>query len=287
MKFKLLLLLFLACGFQMVQAQDFNISGRLIDSKNKTPLEAATVVIETVKDSSMITYTITDNQGNFKLEGKSYQNVANLYVTFVGYAAYSKQINFEEGTTIALGDIPLEFGVETLGDVVVNARAAPVTIKKDTLEFNVASFKTKKDANVEDLLRELPGVEVDEQGQITINGKPVNKILVNGKPFFSDPTMATRNLTKEIVDKIQIVDTKTESEEFTGEEGDDQNKTINITIDKEKNKGIFGRVAGGLGTDERFEYAGILNYFNNDRRLSVLGSGNNINSPGFSFGEIE
>ncbi|MEH6407107.1 MAG: hypothetical protein V7767_07490, partial [Leeuwenhoekiella sp.] len=86
----------------------------------------------------------------------------------------------------------------------------------------------------------MPGVEVDEQGNITVNGKPVNQILVNGKPFFGDdPTIATRNLTKEIVDKIQVVNTKTKSEAFTGEAGDDQNKTINITIDEDKNKGIF------------------------------------------------
>ncbi|WP_031427271.1 outer membrane beta-barrel protein [Flavimarina sp. Hel_I_48] len=287
MRSKYCFLILFGCVIYSTQAQKFKITGKLIDAQNESPLEAATVVVETVKDSSMITYTITDKSGAFNLEGKAYQDTVNFYVTFVGYAPYSKKINLKESTAISLGDIPLGFAVEALGDVVVKARAAPVTIKKDTLEFNVASFKTKKDANVEDLLRELPGVEVDEQGQITINGKPVNKILVNGKPFFSDPTMATRNLTKEIVDKIQIVDTKTESEEFTGEEGDDQNKTINITIDKEKNKGIFGRVAGGLGTDERFEYAGILNYFDNNRRLSVLGNGNNINSPGFSFGEIE
>ena len=286
-KIYLFLLATVLCGLG-AGAQDFNITGKLIDSKTKTPLEAATVVVETVKDSSMITYTITDKAGDFELKGKSYQDQANLYVSFVGYAAYSKKIDFTNGSDIKLGNIPLEEGVETLGDVIVKGRAAPVTIKKDTLEFDVASFKTKKDANVEDLLKELPGVEVDEQGNITINGKPVNKVLVNGKPFFGDdPTIATRNLTKEIVKKIQVVDTKTESEAFTGEEGDDQNKTVNITIDKDKNKGVFGRVAAGGGTDDRFEYAGFANYFNNDRRISVLGGGNNINSPGFSFGEIE
>jgi hypothetical protein len=174
-----------------------------------------------------------------------------------------------------------------LDEVIVKSRA-PVTIKKDTLEFNVASFKTKKNATVEDLLKELPGVEVDTQGNITVNGKPVNKILVNGKPFFGDdPTIATRNLTKEIVEKIQVTDTKTDSEAFTGEKGDENNKTINIQIDEEKNKGIFGRVAAGGGTDKRFEYAGLINYFDNDLRVSALAGGNNINSPGFSFGEIE
>lgn len=270
------------------QAQEFTISGRLVDSNTKTPLEAATVFAETVRDSSLITYTITDRDGRFSLNGRTGANTVNVYISFVGYTPYEKQITLGEDRNYTMNEVPLDFQVETLGDVVIKARRAPVTIKKDTLEFNVSSFKTKKDANVEDLLRELPGVEVDAQGQITVNGKPVNQILVNGKPFFGDdPTIATRNLTKEIVEKIQVTDTKTKSEAFTGEAGDDQNKTINITIDEDKNKGTFGRVAAGGGTDERFEYAGLVNYFDNDLRLSVLAGGNNINSPGFSFGEIE
>lgn len=270
------------------QAQDFSISGKLIDSQTKAPLEAATVFAETVKDSSLITYTITDKSGDFALKSKFGQDKLSLYVSFIGYESYSKTIDLTQGRDIVLGEIPLQVQIETLGDVIVNARSAPVTIKKDTLEFNVASFKTKKDATVEDLLRELPGVEVDEQGQITVNGKQVNQILVNGKPFFGDdPTIATRNLTKEIIEKIQVTDTKTKSEAFTGEQGDTENKTINITIDEEKNKGIFGRVAAGGGTDDRFEYAGLVNFFDNDLRISALGGGNNINSPGFSFGEIE
>ena len=273
------------CG---VFAQDFTITGTLVDAKTKKPLEAATVVVEKAKDSSMITYTITDENGAFKLKGKAYKQKANLYVSFVGYAAYSRKINFARKRNFKLGFLALRTDVNTLHDVIITARSVPVTIKKDTLEFNAGSFKTKKDANVEDLLRELPGVEIDAQGTITINGKPVNKVLVNGKPFFGDdPTIATRNLTKEIVEKIQVVDTKTEAQAFTGEQGDDQNKTINITIDKDKNKGVFGRVAAGGGTNKRFEYAGFANYFDNDRRISVLGGGNNINSPGFSFGEIE
>ena len=284
------ILLSLVLGFISIAAfsQNFKVTGRLIDQEQKTPLEAATVVLETVKDSTMITYTITDRNGGFELSGKTNLKEVNLFVTFVGYQSYEKKVNLGSNPTQNLGDIALGFQVESLGDVVVKGRAAPVIIKKDTLEFNAASFKTKPDATLEDLLKELPGAEVDADGQIRINGKPVSNILVNGKPFFSDdPTIATRNLTKELINKIQVVDTKTESQEFTGEAGDSENKTINITIDEDKNKGMFGRVAAGGGTDDRFEYAGIGNYFDNDFRLSFLGSGNNINSPGFSFGEIQ
>lgn len=288
MKLRYLLVLASIILSQSFYAQDFTITGTLLDSVRKTPLESATLVVETVKDSSMITYTITDAAGDFELAGKAYQEEVNLYVSFVGYQPYSKRISLVQNRSISLGDVALSTDLNTLSNVLIKARAAPINIKKDTLEFNAASFRTKKDANVEDLLRELPGVEVDAQGAITINGKPVNRVLVNGKPFFGDdPTIATRNLTKEIVEKIQVVDTKTESEAYTGEQGDNQNKTVNITIDKDKNKGFFGRFAAGGGTDDRFEYAGFANYFDNDRRISVLGGGNNINSPGFSFGEID
>ena len=268
-----------------LQAQNFEITGTLKDKTTKESLEAATVYLETVRDSTLVTYTITNQNGNFTLEGRSQIKDLRVNISFLGYENYTQKVNVSK-ENIALGDIEIVPSTNTLDEVVVKSRA-PITVKKDTLEFNVASFKTKKDANIEDLLKELPGVEVNDAGEITINGKPVNKILVNGKPFFGDdPTIATRNLTKEIVEKIQVTDTKTEDEAFTGEDGDQENKTINLTISEDKNKGIFGRVAAGGGTDNRFEYAGIVNAFDNDRRVSVLAGGNNINASGFSFGEI-
>ena len=268
-------------------AQKFEITGKLVDENGGTPLESATVFAEKLADSSLITYTITGKNGDFELTGKTSDNKINLNISYTGYATFRKKIILD-GTPINLGTIKVSVLAEELEGVVVTANRAPITIKKDTLEFNAASFSTKANATVEDLLKELPGVEVDAQGNITVNGKPVNKILVNGKPFFGDdPTIATRNLTKEIVEKIQVTDTKTDSQAFTGEKGDENNKTINIQIDEEKNKGIFGRVAAGAGTDKRFEYAGLVNYFDNDLRVSALAGGNNINSPGFSFGEIE
>lgn len=280
-----LVLFFFLTSF-MVWGQDIIITGKVLDADGKFPLESATIYAETLKDSTLVTYSISDKKGDFVLSGFTAEKKLRLNISYTGYSTFTDTITINN-PSIPLGTINLKYATEALDGVVVKASRAPVTIKKDTLEFNVASFKTKKDATVEDLLRELPGVEVDPEGAITVNGKPVNQILVNGKPFFGDdPTIATRNLTKEIVDKIQVVDTKTESEAFTGEAGDDQNKTINITIDEEKNKGIFGRVAAGGGTDERFEYAGLVNYFDNDVRISVLGGGNNTNSPGFSFGEL-
>src|SRR5690554_3474440 len=267
-------------------SQSFKASGTLLDAETQEPLEAATVFMEALQDSTFITYTITDRNGKFVLEGNTSVKKARVNISFVGYESFQREVDLNTPVQ-DMGKIPLGFSVASLDEVILKSRA-PVTIKKDTLEFNVASFKTKKDATIEDLLKELPGVEVDENGKIKVNGKDVSNILVNGKPFFgNDPTIATRNLTKEIIEKVQVVDTKTKAEAFTGEEGDKESKTINLTIKEENNKGIFGRLAAGGGTDKRFEYAGLFNYFNNERRLSVLGGGNNINSPGFSFGEIQ
>lgn len=284
-KLALVFIAFLALS-SYSQNKSFEISGKLIAEDSKLPLESATIYLERVKDSAVVTYTISDADGKFLLENSTYDSSLNLYVSYVGYQTYFKKVDIDK-ETIDLKTITMLVDNNQLGEVFIKSRA-PITIKKDTLEFNVKSFNTKKDATVEDLLKKLPGVEVDDEGNITVNGKSVNKILVNGKPFFGDdPTITTRNLTKEIIEKVQIVDTKTKSEAFTGEEGDTENKTINLTIKEENNKGTFGRVSAGAGTDERWEFAGILNLFNNDRRFSVLAGGNNTNSPGFSFGEIQ
>lgn len=268
------------------QSTSYKISGTIKDSKDKSLLESATIHLEKLKDSSVVTYTISDEKGAFLLEGKTYEKELTLFVSFIGLKTYSKKITITD-KLVNLGDILMKPEENILDEVVIKSRS-PITIKKDTLEFNVKSFKTKKNASVEDLLKKLPGVEVDDEGKITVNGKPVNKILVNGKPFFgNDPTIVTKNLTKEIIEKVQISDTKTKSEAFTGEKGDKNNKTINLTIKKENNKGWFGRLAAGTGTDNHYEYAGIVNRFDNDTRISVLFGGNDLNTPGFSFGEIQ
>lgn len=248
-------------------------------------MESATIYLENLKDSTLINYTISDTKGNFNLEDKSYSKSVNLFISFIGYDTYFKKIDLKN-PEIDLKTIQMKESLNTLDEIVIKSRA-PITIKKDTLEFNVKSFKTKKDATVEDLLKKLPGVVVDEEGKITINGKPVSKILVNGQPFFgNDQTIVTRNLTKDIIEKIQVTDTKTKAQAFIGEEGDAKSKTINLTIKKENSKSVFGRIAAGLGTSKRYELAGIVSVFNDKQRLSVLGGSNNTNSPGFSFGDI-
>ena len=285
--FKNACLLFAFISFG-VQAQKFEISGKLLDSITREPLEGATVFTETLKDSTLISYTITDAKGDFNVSGKSSKQKINLLISFVGYAPIKKVILLpKDEDPITLKPIEMLQKVESLSDVLIEGRVPPIRIKQDTLEYNAGSFRTKEGATIEDLLRELPGVEVDENGGIKVNGVEVNKILVGGKEFFSgDGSIATKNLLKDMVEKIQVVDTRSDSQVFRGEKADGKSKTINIKLDKDKNKGVFGRLAAGGGTDERYEYAGLANYFNDDLRLSVLSGGNNINTSGFTFGEL-
>ncbi len=265
--------------------QEFKITGTVVDSETKEVLEATTVYIESPKDSSLVTYTISDEKGFFEIKDRSYLKELNLFFSFNGYKTSALKIPRKPSTELGL--VQMEQQAEQLKGIAVVGDRVPITIKKDTLEFNADSFKTRPDATVEELLKRLPGVEVDSDGKITVNGKEVNQVLVNGQVFFSnDPKVATKSLPKEIISKIQITDTKTKAQEFTGDKGSGETKTINLTIKEDRNKGILTRTTAGYGTDERYQANGLFNYFNGNERLSFVAASNNINSAGFSFDEI-
>lgn len=280
-------ILFLALFFaSIVQAQEYKIIGSVVDKTTKQPLEAATIYAESLSDSALISYTISNQKGTFDLALRTKAPKVNLAISFTGYSTLRKEITLK-GSTINMGVLGLDIESITLEGVSVVADRAPIIVKKDTLEFNAESFKTRPDANVEDLIKLLPGAQVDSDGKITVNGKEVNRVLVNGKEFFgSDPKIATKNLPKDIVDKIQVTDTKSETERFTGRQSTSDTQTLNITIKKDKNKGYMGRITAGYGTDERYQLSGVANYFNDKQRFSILAGGNNINSAGFSFDEV-
>jgi len=264
----------------------FTIKGKVVDPTTKLPIESATVYLTSVKDSSVVDYTITNKMGNFAIKVKKSDKALNLKVSFISYQDFVENVT---GLTADkdFGTIELKEASNLLNEVVVKSEIPPIRIKKDTLEFNASSFKVGADANVEALLKQLPGVEITPEGKITVNGKEVNNILVNGKPFFGkDGKIATQNLPAEIIEKVQVVDTKTKSEEISGDASGTENKTINLTIQEDKNKGFFGKIMGGLGSDKRYESSMLVNYFKGERKISALASSNNINSIGFSMDEI-
>ncbi|MFN3941563.1 MAG: carboxypeptidase-like regulatory domain-containing protein [Flavobacterium sp.] len=270
-----------------VFSQNFiQIQGYAVSATDQKPLESATVYLQTKKDSSLVDYTSTDKNGKFSLKIKANQPPTVLKISYVGFKTYRKELN-DYSKNIVLGNLLMEEISSELDEVVVKADVAPIKFKKDTLEFNASSFKVAPDANVMQLLKQLPGVEIDENGKITVNGKEVNNVLVNGKPLFgSDGKIAIQNLPAEIINKVQITTTKTKEEELAKEDASGNEATINLTIDEDKNKGLIGRITAGYGTNERYEASGLVNSFKGDRRFSVLASSNNINSTGFSMDEV-
>ncbi|MFK7002599.1 hypothetical protein BWK63_01150 [Flavobacterium covae] len=267
-------------------AQDVNITGKIVDSESKLALEAATVYVTKVKDSSIIDYTITNAKGAFEFKFKPIKEAFYLRVSHQGYEDYKKKFQ-QLNSNLKLESIEITKASKVLDEIVVKSEAPPIRIKKDTLEFNASSFKVCPDANVETLLKQLPGVEVGTDGKITVNGKEINKILVNGKPFFDkDGKIAIQNLPSELIKKVQITDSKTKKEELSKQKAKSNEASINLIIDKDKEKGLFGKFMGGLGTKERYESSALVNYFKNKRKISVLASSNNINAAGFSMDEI-
>lgn len=284
---KSLLTILILLSFASVYSQNiFSLKGKVLDEKTKLPIESATVYISSAKDSTVIDYTITNKLGDFDIKIKKNNQPVFLKVSFIGFDSYKVALESilenKDFKTIELKET-----VNNLNEVVIKNDAPPIRIKKDTLEFNASSFKVRPDANVETLLKQLPGVEIDAEGKITVNGKEVNQILVNGKPFFDkDGKIALQNLPSEIINKVQVTETKTKKEELSGQAASSNNASINLTIDEKKNKGLFGKFMAGTGSDKRYESSALVNYFKDKQKISVLASSNNINATGFSMDEI-
>lgn len=282
---KNLLLVGLLFCVHFVHAQKIELKGK-VTSPDKKPIESATVYLSSQKDSTLIDYTITDVSGKFSMSVRKITEPVFVTISYIGYEDFSQKVEALK-ESLDFGTVVLPAGDDVLEELVITADAAPIRVKKDTLEFNAASFKVRPDATVKELLEQLPGVEVDEEGKIKVNGKEVNNVLVNGKPFFgADGKVAIENLPKDIINKVQVTDSKTKEEKLTGAKSTGDAKTINLTIDEDKNKGLFGRFIAGYGTDDRYESSLLFNYFKGDFKVSVLGSSNNINSTGFSTNEI-
>lgn len=270
----------------VTKAQQGQIKGLLTDSSATRPLADATVAL-LHSDSSLASTIFTDKKGAFSfpsLAAGSYR----VYITFLGYKPVFKSVTVTaDKPVVDMGTVQLKGNGLTLNEVEIIQEVPPIVVKKDTLEFNAGSFKTRENAVVEDLLKKLPGVTVDKDGVITAQGETVKRVLVDGKPFFSDdPKLATKNLPADIIDKIQLIDRKSDQAQFTGIDDGNIEKAINITTKKDKRKGMFGRASAGYGTDDRYAANASVNSFRDTRQMSFLGSGNNVNNLGYTFQDV-
>ncbi|RYY62906.1 MAG: TonB-dependent receptor [Chitinophagaceae bacterium] len=285
---RLFVSLFFCIFFPTLVFSQATVKGRIIDSLSKQPLGFATVTVFMARDTVLQNYRISAPEGDFKVPGLPTGRDLRLLVSFTGYRVHRQEFRISEGeSSFDIGTISLVADATSLDEVLVVAERPPVVVRRDTIEFNAASFKTLPNALVEDLLKKLPGVQVDRDGNIMVNGKPVNRIQVDGKTFFGDdPKMATRNLPANVIDKVQVTDDKDELARNGDDNMNNVGKVINITLKKGIKKGWFGKVYGGGGTDERYEAGGIANIYRDTLQVSVLGYMNNLNKAGFSFSEL-
>jgi hypothetical protein len=265
-------------------AQKATIKGQVTDAAS--PLPSSTVMILSVKDSSLVNFGVTDAKGIFEIKNVN-KGEYLIKVTFVGFAPYLKRIATTIDPVLDLGLIKMEPLTKELEGVVIMGEKNPVTVKKDTIEFNAGSFKTKTNATVEDLLKVMPGMEVETDGTVRAQGEQVQRVTVDGREFFGrDPKLATRNLPADAVEKVQVFDRKSDQAQFTGIDDGQREKTINLELKEEKRKGAFGNLMGGYGSDDRFQATASVNQFSKGKQLSFLGMGNNINEQGFSIGDF-
>ena len=283
---RILILIGFLFAFTFSNAQKFSVAGVVTDTLSGA-LPSSTVMLLNPTDSTLVNFGITDSKGFFEIKNIN-QGDYFLKITFVGYAAFQKRISVAGATPIVnVGNIKMKPEDKELEGVVIKGEKVPVTVKRDTIEFNASSFKTKANANVEDLLKKLPGVEVETDGTIRAQGQEVQRVMVDGREFFGrDPKLATRNLPADAIDKVQVFDKKSDQAVFTGIDDGQKEKTINLELKEEKRNGAFGNMMAGYGNDNRYQAKANINRFGKGKQLSFLGMGNNINEQGFSFGDF-
>lgn len=253
----------------------------LVKDESGQPMEAVVVKLLVQKDSSMVTGGVTGANGRFLL---SRINAGNYKIVFsyLGYKTISKLVKFSvQDSSVSLGTVMMEPANIELKEAVVVGKVPDIVTKEDTVEYNAGSFKTQPNAVIEDLLKKLPGVEVDKDGKIKAQGKEVKKILLDGKEFFSDdPKVASKNLPANIIEKLQVIDRKSDEARFSGVDDGEDETIINLTVKKGMKKGWFGHVTGGAGTDKRYEFNGMLNRLVDETQISFLGGTNNTGNMG-------
>ncbi|MGN7821381.1 outer membrane beta-barrel protein [Chitinophaga sp. 22536] len=276
----------LLLSFQITIAQQHRQQTQTGDAATGKTLAGVSVKITSLHDTAVIRTAMTDTQGKvtFSLPDGHYQ----LHLHSLGYADSTLSFSVPAGRFPALpATIALQAASMQLQAVTIKDNTPPVQMKGDTIEYNANKFKTKDNAVVEELLRKLPGVQVERDGSIKAQGETVQRILVDGKEFFgSDPAVATRNLPADMIDKVQILDKQSDMAEFTGVADGKQTKTINLVTKKNRKRGYFGNASAGAGTMDRYEGGVNANSFLNDMQLSLLLKGNNVNKSGFSAAEL-
>lgn len=266
------------------RAQQPALKGTITDTAARQNLEHALITLLRAKDSTLYKFGRADKQGNFEIKnlvpGK-YRAV----ITYLNYADYVDDITVADAS-IDMGKINLITKAHLLEDVIVRQKIAAIRLKGDTLEYRADSFKVRPGASIEEMLRVVPGFQIDKDGKITANGEKIEKVLVDGEEFFGDdPTVATRNLDAAAVDKFQVYDRKSDQATFTGIDDGSKTKTINFKLKDDHKRGIFGKLEAGAGPQDVWNNSLMANAFKGKRRISFYGIMSSTGKTGLGWDE--
>lgn len=285
---KLVFLLLLVCTYATFSwAQNgkrITVTGTVIDGDDKSPIGQATVQMLSLPDSAMVVGNVTNNNGVFSISARPGKYV--LRISFVGYLTQDKPIQLTANKpSVNIGTVTLPTDAIMLGEAVIVAEAPQVTISEDTIGYNASAYRTPEGAMLEELVKKLPGAEIDEDGNVKVNGKEVKKIMVDGKEFFGgDVKTGLKNLPVDMVEKLKTYDKKSDLARITGIDDGEEETVLDLTVKKGMNQGWFGNVDLGGGTEDRYMGRAMINRFYDKTKFSVIASANNVNDQGFSGG---
>ncbi|MEO6188998.1 MAG: outer membrane beta-barrel protein [Saprospiraceae bacterium] len=286
MRIGILLIFYITSGLALKAQTDYcNIKGKIVDTSG-VGLSLASVMLLDPADSTLIEYCQADDAGQFLFKNV----IQRPYLLKSNYVSYLPlQIIIDPKSKIFdLGKLTMVGISKELFEVVIKAAKAPMTIKGDTIEYDATTFKVPAGSTVEDLLRKLPGLEIDQQGAITSDGKNVNRVTVDGKSFFGgDPKAATKNLPAEGISKVQVFNDYTEEQKLTGQKKLNSDKAMNLELKDEFKKGGFGKIIASIGTENTKELKGNYNKFNSKHQFSIIGSGTNTGRNGLSWNDYQ
>ena len=279
------LLLLLCLYASQTEAQLFKLMGKVKEnSSNYYNIPYVSIVLLRKEDSALTAFTRTYKDGSFLIKQRLERGAYIILVTHPLYEPVYRTIDVNVDTTVELMPIILNHKADSLETVIVTPRDLRAHFRGDTLEYNTRNIRMKPNAIIEELLQRLPGIEIMPDGTITINGQKVERLLVDGKDIFgSDPTMITRNLTADMIDRVQVLDKKSEQTEFSGVQDGKTTKTINLRLKEESKKGYFGKMGGGAGGPDGYYSANaMVGSLANKYQLMAFGSTNNIGLKGLN-----
>ena len=277
---------FLFIGMLLLSIPVFSqieLRGTVVEQSTKEPVEQATIRLLSGSDSVFVDGVASSRNGSFSIKNVK-AGTYLLHITYVGFEPLYQALQITGRTNpVRLGRLEISEESVILTEAVVTAKAVEVRVQNDTIIYNADSYKVAEGSVLEDLLKKMPGVEIDSEGKVTVNGKEIKKIMVDGKEFFSnDPKVASRNLPAKMVDKVQVLDKKSDMTLMTGFDDGEEETIINLTVKPGMKEGWFGNAYAGYGSRGRYEGNFMVNRFINNDQFTVMGGINNTNNMGFS-----